>query len=77
MPHSPAILALFGGLHAPELMVVFVLLVLLLGGRTVAIGGGWQEEDRRLNRREVRILLSVGAAVAIGIGLIVSQRLAR
>ena len=77
MPLYPVALALFGGLRAPELIVIFTLLVLLLGGRALAVGGGWREDDRRLNGRELRILLFVGAVVALGLGLIVSQQLAR
>jgi hypothetical protein len=70
-------LALFGGLRAPELIVIFTILVVLLGGRAVAAGGATRNEDLKLTRKEIHILIFVGAVLAIGIGMLVSQELTR
>jgi hypothetical protein len=70
-------LALFGGLGAPEVILCFVILAVLFGGRAVSVAGRLRDCDGRLTREEIHILLFIAGMVAIGIGLLVSQEYAR
>jgi hypothetical protein len=70
-------LALFGGFHAPEVILIFAILVVLFAGQAVSVGGRLRDDDGRLTGKEIHILLFVGAVVAIGIGVLVSQEFAR
>ena len=67
----------FGGMHAPEAIVILVVLLVLFGGRAVSAGADFLERDHRLTREEVYILLFVGGALAIGIGMLVWQEFTR
>ena len=73
----PRHLALFGGFHAPEVILIFAILVVLFGGQVVSVAGRLRADDDRLTREEIHLLLFVGAVVAMGIGLLVSQEFAR
>jgi hypothetical protein len=73
----PPHLALFGGFRAPEVILVFAILVVLFGGQAVSVGGRLRDGDTRLTRNEIHILLFVGGVFALGIGLLVSQEFAR
>lgn len=68
------------GLGAPELIAVLIILLVLFSGAAVSgrdEGGAHRGSDPRLTPYEKQILLAVGAVLAVGIGIVVWQKITR
>ena len=64
------------GLHAPELIAVLVILLVLSAG-SVKLGGGSSRlgSDPRLTAHERWILYVLAAVATVGVGVVVWQRI--
>ena len=65
------------GLGAPELIAVLIVLLVLFSGYGWSAGRAPRDDRGRLTRRDVQILVFLGAILAMGIAILVWQEIVR